>query len=112
MRLFLFFAVPTLAALSASISSVAAAEDAGFDASAAGGAITVVAHPGFHINKEFPWKVAIGDKKVGKEGFTLEEGKAIVGGLPKGHAVLKGAVCKGAEGNSSACLPFTKELDL
>jgi hypothetical protein len=96
----------------ASLSSVAAGEDAGFDASAAAGSITVVAHAGFHINKEYPWKVTVADKKIGKDGFKFEGPKAVVSGLPKGHAVLKGAVCKGPEGNSSECLPFSKEMDL
>jgi hypothetical protein len=104
---------PIMAALiSVSLASVAAGEDAGFEASATGGTITVVAHTGFHINKEYPWKVTVGDKKIGKDGFKFDGPKAIASGLPKGHAVLKGAVCKGPEGNSSECLPFSKEMDL
>jgi len=95
-----------------SLCSVAVADDAGFDASGAAGTISVVAHAGFHINKEYPWKVTVGDKKVGKEGFHFDGAKAVASGLPKGHAVLKGAVCKGPEGNSSECLPFSKEMDL
>ncbi|MGO8994747.1 MAG: hypothetical protein ACLQVI_15635 [Polyangiaceae bacterium] len=100
------------ALLSLSVPTVALADDAGFDASASAGTIKVVAHAGFHINKEYPWKVTVGDKKVGKDGFKFEGANAVVSGLPKGHAVLKGAVCKGPEGNSSECLPFSKELDL
>lgn len=112
MRVSSIFAASIGALLAVSVSLVAAADDAGYDASAAGGTITVVAHAGFHINKEYPWKVSVGDKKVGKEGFKFEGAKATASGLPKGHAVLKGAVCKGPEGNSSECLPFSKEMDL
>jgi hypothetical protein len=107
---FLALAASTLFATTIALS--AAADDPGYDASAAAGTITVVAHAGFHINKEYPWKVAVGDKKVAKDGFKFDGPKASVAGLPKGHAVLKGAVCKGPEGNSSECLPFTKEIDL
>ena len=98
--------------LSASLASVAAGEEKGFDASATAGTITVVAHAGYHINKDYPWKVTVGDKKVGKDGFKFDGPKAVASGLPKGHAVLKGAVCKGTEENSSECLPFSKEFDL
>ena len=98
--------------LGASITLVAAADDVGFDAASSAGTITVTARAGYHINKEYPWKVSVGDKKVAKDGFKFEGPKAIVANLPKGHAVLKGAVCKGPEGNSSECLPFSKELDL
>jgi hypothetical protein len=88
------------------------ADDTGYDASAAAGTITVVARAGFHINKEYPWKVTVGDTKIAKDGFKFEGASAVVSGLPKGHAVLKGAVCKGPEANSSECLPFSKEMDL
>jgi hypothetical protein len=101
-----------LAVLSAAFAAEVSADDAGYDVNASSGSITVTAHAGFHINKEYPWKVTVGAKKVGKDDFKLDAGKATVGGLPSGHAVLKGAVCKGAEGSSSACLPFTRELDL
>ena len=95
-----------------SVALTASADDVGFDASSSAGTITVTARAGYHINKEYPWKVSVGDKKVAKDGFKFDGPKATVGGLPKGHAVLKGAVCKGPEGNSSECLPFSKEIDL
>ena len=53
------------------VSGVAAADDVGFDVIASVGSITVTAHQGFHINKDYPWKVTIGDKKMGKESFRL-----------------------------------------
>ncbi len=112
MRISSVFAMTMGALFSVSLASLAAAEDVGFDAAGAPGTITITARAGFHINKEFPWKVTVGDKKVAKDGFKFDGAKASVSGLPKGHAVLKGAVCKGPEGNSSECLPFTKELDI
>jgi hypothetical protein len=106
------FAMTLGALLSMTVASIAIADDAGFDAAASAGTITVTAHSGFHINKDYPWKVSVGDKKVAKDSFKFNGPKATVSGLPKGHAVLSGAVCKGAEGSSTECLPFSKELDL
>ena len=67
--------------------------------------ISVTTKNGYHINKEYPWKLTVGEKKLDK--FSLAETKATLAGAPKGKATLKGAVCSGA-----TCKPFTKEIEV
>ena len=73
------------------VSTPARAENE-FEVSIAKGSITVTPHTGWHINKEFPWKLVIGDTKLDKSKFSLEETKATID-APRGTGKLKGAVC-------------------
>jgi hypothetical protein len=78
-----------------------------FDVSVAGGKVSIVTKGNWHINKDYPWKITAGDAKLDKSKFALDEHSASVGGVPKGKATLKGAVCSGA-----TCMPFTKEVSV
>jgi hypothetical protein len=78
-----------------------------FDVSVVAGKVSVVTKGPWHINKDYPWKVVAGDAKIDKSKFALEEKSASVGGVPKGPAKLKGAVCSGA-----TCKPFEKDVTI
>ena len=62
-------------------------------------------HAGWHINKDFPWKLVVGDTKLDKSKFTFEETTAKLTGAPKGAGKLKGAVC-----SKDQCHPFEKDV--
>lgn len=81
--------------------------DEGFDVTVAGAKVSVVAKSGWHINKDYPWKLVLADKKLDKSHFTISETQATIADAPKGHATLKGAVC-----SADNCLPFAKEIDV
>lgn len=80
----------TLAGLLVALPGLAANE---YDVSVSGSTVTVKAKGPWHINKDYPWKLTVGDVKVGKDRFKLEEGVASVSGVPKGAGKLKGGVC-------------------
>jgi hypothetical protein len=110
MRVPSFLAASALVA--ASLVGAPARADNNFDVAIAHGQITVTAHTGWHVNKDFPWTVKKkdGDKLVtvkDKADFTLAETTASVAGVPKGPFTLKGAVCK-----DGACQPFAKEISV
>jgi hypothetical protein len=84
----------------------AQAEDE-FELNVAAGSITVTAHSGWHINKEYPWKLVVGDTKLDKAKFNLAETTATVSGAPKGAGKLKGAVC-----TKDACHTFEKDVTI
>jgi hypothetical protein len=86
--------------------SALARADNEFDVSVANGIVTVKTHPGWHINKEYPWKLTIGDTKLDKSKFSLEETSAKVD-APKGAGKLKGAVC-----SKEQCYTFEKEVSI
>jgi hypothetical protein len=86
--------------------SMARADDE-FDVAVANGQVTVTTRSGWHINKDYPWKLVAGDTKLEKAKFALAETTASVDGAPKGPAVLKGAVC-----SADQCHPFKKELTI
>jgi hypothetical protein len=90
----------------ATVSSGASADNE-FDVNVAKGAITVTAHEGWHINKEFPWKLIVGDTKLDKTKFSLDEKTATVNGAPKGAGKLKGAVC-----SKDQCHTFEKDVTI
>jgi hypothetical protein len=79
--------------------------DGEYTVAAGKGQITVTAASGYHVNKEYPWKVVAGDKTFDKSKFTLAEGSASISGLPAGTVTLKGGVC-----NAGGCVPFTKQV--
>src|SRR5271165_4191661 len=93
----LHLALAATLAVSASIlftTSHARAEGDRFDVSvASGGTVTVTPHGGWHINKDYPWKIVAGATKLDKSAFNLGDTKATVSGVPTGPATLSGAVC-------------------
>jgi hypothetical protein len=95
----------TLAVLAAATVESPASADNEFEVSVTKGAITVTAHTGWHINKDFPWRLVIGDTKLDKSKFTLAETTATLDGAPKGTGKLKGAVC-----SKDQCHTFEKEV--
>jgi len=98
------FVLSSLVALAAFAPTRVAQAEEEFDVSVAGGKITVTTKGAWHINKEYPWKVTVGDQKLDKAKFAIEEKTASVA-APKGAAKLKGAVCSGA-----TCKPFEKDV--
>ena len=96
--------ISVLAASMATVGSSALADDE-FDVNVSKGEVTVTAHRGWHINKEYPWKLVVGDTKLDKTKFTLAETKATVAGAPHGSGTLKGAVC-----SADQCHTFQKEV--
>jgi len=99
-------AIAVIVALGASLGRTARADDE-FDVSVANGQVMVTAHAGWHINKEYPWKLTVGETKLEKAKFTLAETTASVSGAPKGSATLKGAVC-----SADQCRLFKKDLTI
>lgn len=79
--------------------------DEEYDVTVSHGSVKVTTKPGWHINKDYPWKLVSGDKKIDKSQFKLSEHSASVD-APAGPAKLKGAVCFG----EAQCKPFEKEL--
>jgi hypothetical protein len=90
----------------ASLSSPALADNE-FDVAVVKGELTVTAHSGWHINKEYPWKLIVGDAKLDKSRFRLAESTAVVSGAPKGAGMLKGAVC-----SADQCHTFQKDVTI
>ncbi|MBM4362321.1 MAG: hypothetical protein FJ104_06545 [Deltaproteobacteria bacterium] len=84
--------------------SGAAAADEELDVTLSGTTVTVTAKGGWHINKDYPWKLVAGDVKVDRTQFKLEETRATVT-APKGAVKLKGGIC--SEGQ---CRSFEKQL--
>jgi hypothetical protein len=70
-----------------------ATTDEGFDLSVSKGQVTVTAAEGWHINAEYPWKLVVGDTKLDKSRFALNEKTAVVTGAPPGTGTLRGGVC-------------------
>jgi hypothetical protein len=94
--------------LAAALGSAPSAHaDDEFDVAVANNQVTVTTRAGWHINKDYPWKLVVGDTKLEKAKFALAETTASVDGAPKGAAVLKGAVC-----SADQCHPFKKELTI
>jgi hypothetical protein len=99
----------TLITLAACATLVAAgsarAADEDFDVKTAPGKVTVTAKGKWHINKDYPWSVIVGEKKVESK-FQLEEKSAAVE-APKGHVTLKGGICNGDQ-----CRMFKVAVDV
>jgi hypothetical protein len=96
-----------LLALTAVALSTDARADDEFDVSVAGGKVLVTAKGAWHINKDYPWKLTVGDAKLDKSKFEISEKTASVAGAPKGSGKLKGAVCSGDK-----CKNFEKEVSI
>jgi hypothetical protein len=104
-RTIAFLALLMVPALAATASPAYADDE--FDVNVAGGQVTVTAHGGWHINKDYPWKLVVGDTRLEKAKFTLAETTASVVGAPKGAGTLKGAVC-----SADQCHAFKKEVTI
>jgi len=79
--------------------------DEQFDVVARKGQITVITKGHWHVNKDYPWRVIVGDKTLDKSKFDFDETSASVSGVPSGIAKLRGAVCEDGQ-----CVPFTKDV--
>ena len=84
-----------LAAVALLAVSGPAQADEEFDVTVSGNTVTVTTKGSWHVNKEYPWKLTVGDTKLDKSKFTLEENKAAVTTPAKGAGVLKVGVCSG-----------------
>jgi hypothetical protein len=103
---FLTRIVAASAVLAAAVSlSPFAFADNEFDVAVSKGKVTVTAHAGWHINKDYPWKLIVGDAKLDKSKFNLAETTATVTGAPNGKGTLKGAVC-----SADQCHTFQKDV--
>ena len=94
-----------IVALGASFVATAAYADETHDTGVAPKSATVNVKAGWHVNKEYPWKLVSGDKKLDKTHFTLTETSASITDAPPGPAKLKGAVCSGDQ-----CRTFEEDI--
>lgn len=94
-----------LSAVTVMLASGGAYADDEFDVSVSTGQVMVTAKSGWHINKDYSWKILSGSTKIDKSHFKLTEGLATASDLPKGAAKLKGAVCSGDK-----CKTFEKDI--
>jgi len=85
--------IVSLLAAAAFIAGTAVADE-DFDVAVAPGKVTVTTKGHWHINKAYPWKLTVGEKKLTQADFVLSESSAIVN-APKGTGKLKGGVCNG-----------------
>ncbi|MDP9035545.1 MAG: hypothetical protein M3O50_12135 [Myxococcota bacterium] len=106
-RRFSFFAALGMLAVTATAATVAriARAEAEYDVSVSNAQVVVTARSGWHINKDYPWKLVIGEAKLDKTKFALAETTATLAGAPKGTGKLKGAVC-----SADACHTFETEV--
>src|ERR1700679_153843 len=94
-----------LAALAALTAAATAYADDTHDTVAAPRSVTVNVKAGWHVNKEYPWKLVMGDTKLDKTHFNLTETSAVISDAPSGHAKIKGAVCSGDQ-----CRTFEEDV--
>jgi hypothetical protein len=100
------FAISAVLSIGFGLSATARADNE-FDVAVSKGNVTVTAHPGWHINKDYPWKLTVGDAKLDKSKFSLAETTATVNGAPKGSGTIKGAVC-----SADQCHTFQKDVKI
>ncbi len=94
----------TLIGFATLISSSAARADEDFDVKVAPGKVTILAKGKWHINKDYPWTLTAGEKKIAN--FKFEEKIAAVE-APKGAANVKGGICNGDQ-----CRMFKVAVDV
>jgi len=97
----------SLAALGLAVLTVAApayADDT-HDTTLSPRSVSVTIKAGWHVNKEYPWKLVAGDQKLDKTHFTFTETNAIISDAPAGPWKLKGAVCAGDQ-----CRTFEEDV--
>ncbi len=105
MRTPIRFASAVLAFATLATFAVTALADETHDTAASPKTVTVTVKSGWHVNKDYPWKLIIGDTKLDKTHFTLSETSAIISDAPSGPAKLKGAVCSGEQ-----CKTFEEDV--
>jgi hypothetical protein len=98
-------AFAALATLALSAPSARAEEE--FEVHVSHGRVVVSAKGDWHINKEFPWKLTVGDARLDKTKFTLTEKEASVSDAPAGTGKVRGAVC-----SHEACHTLEKEVTI
>jgi hypothetical protein len=81
--------------------------DKAFEVSVAKRDVIVTAKGEWHINKDFPWKLVIGDIKLDRSKFELGETTATVHDAPSGTGKLRGAVC-----SKDVCRTLERELTI
>ncbi len=94
-----------LVTLSVLASSSAALADETHDTAVTPKTVNVSVKAGWHVNKEYPWKLVSGDQKLDKSHFVLTETTAVIVDAPSGKAKLKGAVCSGDQ-----CRTFEEDV--
>ena len=87
-------AIALMLALAGLAASGAARAEEEFDVSVAGNKVVVKTKGKWHINKEYPWRLVVGEEKLDKTKFVFSEGTATIE-APKGEGKLKGGVCNG-----------------
>ena len=87
-------ALLSLLGLATLVASSTARADEDFDVKVTPGKVTIVAKGKWHINKDYPWSLSVGDKKIDSKSFHLEEKSAFVD-APKGAGNVKGGICNG-----------------
>ncbi len=113
-----FSLAPRLAALAAVLVSAAAVHgtaradgdekmEKAFEVSVAKRDVIVTAKGEWHINKDFPWKLVIGDIKLDRSKFELGETTATVHDAPSGTGKLRGAVC-----SKDVCRTLERDLTI
>ena len=96
----------SLLGLATLVASSTARADDDFDVKLAPGKVTIVAKGKWHINKDYPWSLTAGEKKIDTKAFHLEEKSAAVD-APKGTANVKGGICNGDQ-----CRMFKVAVDV
>jgi hypothetical protein len=98
--------IATLGFAAVGVSGRAHAEEE-FDVAVEKGHVVVHAKGSWHINKEYPWRLVVGEKKIGKERFEFSEKSASIE-APKGEQVIvRGGVCNGDQ-----CMRLEKSIKI
>jgi hypothetical protein len=84
---------------------VTALADDTHDVAVAPKTVNISAKPGWHVNKDYPWKLVSGDVKLDKTHFSFTETTASIIDAPSGKAKVKGAVCSGDQ-----CRTFVEDV--
>ncbi len=100
----------SLAALALAVGALTLAAtalaDETHDTAVAPKTVSVSAKSGWHVNKDYPWKlVSASGAKLDKAHFTLSETSASISDAPAGPAKIKGAVCSGDQ-----CRTFEEDV--
>jgi hypothetical protein len=96
----------TLIAGAALVASGTARADDDFDVKVTPGHVMVTTKGKWHINKDYPWALAVGKEKVKDVKFALDEKTAKVE-APKGAFNVKGGICNGDQ-----CRMFNVPVDV
>jgi hypothetical protein len=84
----------TLVAGAALATAGTAKADDDFDVKVTAGHVQVTAKGKWHINKDYPWALAVGKEKLKEVKFALDE-KTANADAPKGAFNVKGGICNG-----------------